>query len=437
MSARPFPNMKPVKAPWLDAIPEHWEERRLRFLASVSNSNVDKKSYEDQETVRLCNYTDVYYNEEITTPDEFMIATASHDEIKEFELRKGDVIITKDSEDPTDIGIPAYVKEDMPGVVCGYHLSVLRTDNPTTSEYIHYSIMSHINRAHFYVNTPGVTRFGLNQNTIKNTLVFLPPLFEQDAIVKWIKRETARIDGLVQKKARFISLLNEKEKSKISHLVRVGLDPDAKLIDTGINWRGKVPAHWTRGRMKNHFRLQKRLGYENLTVLSVYREYGVIEKSSRDDNINKTPEDLSKYQLVNANDLVINKMKAWQGSMGVAGMRGITSPDYVVMEPVGDHDPRYVHHYLRARPMPWVYRLISNGIRTDQWRLEPEKFLTLPVFLPPLEEQRAIADEIDWELDRIRTLITKTERSIALLKEKRAALITAAVTGKIDLRSAA
>ena len=82
MSARPFPNMKPVKAPWLDAIPEHWEERRLRFLASVSNSNVDKKSYEDQETVRLCNYTDVYYNEEITTPDEFMIATASHDEIK-------------------------------------------------------------------------------------------------------------------------------------------------------------------------------------------------------------------------------------------------------------------------------------------------------------------------------------------------------------------
>lgn len=265
----------------------------------------------------------------------------------------------------------------------------------------------------------------------------LPPIDEQATIATYLDRETARIDGLIEKKARFITLLKEKEKAKISHLVRVGLDRDAEMIDAGVEWRGKVPAHWRRGRMKNHFRPQKRQGYETLTVLSVYREYGVIEKASRDDNINKTPEDLSSYQLVNPNDLVINKMKAWQGSMGIAGMQGITSPDYVVMEPVGEHDPRYMHHYLRARPMPWVYRLISNGIRTDQWRLEPEKFLVLPIFLPPLEEQRAIADEIDRELDRIRNLIAKTEQSIALLREKRAALITAAVTGKIDVRSAA
>ena len=78
--------------------------------------------------------------------------------------------------------------------------------------------------------------------------------------------------------------------------------------------------------MKDHFRQEKRQGYEDLTVLSVYREFGVIEKSSRDDNINKTPEDLTKYQLVNPNDLVINKMKAWQGSMGIAPMKGITRP---------------------------------------------------------------------------------------------------------------
>jgi len=87
--------------------------------------------------------------------------------------------------------------------------------------------------------------------------------------------------------------------------------------------------------------------------------------------------------------------------------------------------------------MPWVYRLISNGIRTDQWRMEPEKFLGLPVFMPPIEEQRRIADRIDVELERIRGLITLTERSIGLLREKRAALITAAVTGKIDVRAAA
>jgi len=280
-------------------------------------------------------------------------------------------------------------------------------------------------------------RRAIGWDEIKQIPVALPPLEEQTAIAKYLDRETARIDGLIEKKTRFIALLNDKEKAAISRLVRVGIDPKVPMTDSGVEWRGPVPTHWIRGRMKNHFKQVKRQGFEDLTVLSVYREFGVIEKSSRTDNINKTPEDLSKYQLVEPNDLAINKMKAWQGSMGVSSYRGITSPDYVVMKPVVEHDPRYMHHYLRAHPMPWVYRLISNGIRTDQWRMEPEKFLELPIFLPPMDEQRQIADRIDFELERIRGLIEKSERSIVLLREKRAALITAAVTGKIDVRRAA
>ena len=283
----------------------------------------------------------------------------------------------------------------------------------------------------------GATVDSLNIEILRNTVIPLPSPEVQRTIVSFLDRETGRIDGLIEKKTRFIALLKEKEKAAISRLVRRGLDRNAPSIDSGMDWRGRVPAHWVRGRMKDHFRQEKRQGYGDLSVLSVYREFGVIEKSSRDDNINKTPEDLSKYQLVNPKDLVINKMKAWQGSMGIARMKGITSPDYVVMRPIGEHDPRYMHHYLRAQPMPWVYRLISYGIRTDQWRMEPEAFLGLPVFLPPLEEQQRIADRIDVELERIRGLIALTERSIDLLREKRAALITAAVTGKIDVRHAA
>ena len=278
---------------------------------------------------------------------------------------------------------------------------------------------------------------GIAAEVVNNLRIPVPSVETQRLIARFLDRETGRIDGLIEKKARFIALLKEKEKAAISRLVRRGLDRNAPTIDSGVDWRGRGPAHWVRGRMKDHFRQEKRQGYEDLTVLSVYREFGVIEKSSRDDNINKTPENLSKYQLVNPNDLVINKMKAWQGSMGIAPMRGITSPDYVVMRPIGEHDPRYMHHYLRAQPMPWVYRLISNGIRTDQWRMEPEKFLGLPVYMPPIEEQRLIAERIDVELERIRGLISLTESSIDLLREKRAALITSAVTGKIDVRAAA
>ncbi|GAB2209082.1 hypothetical protein ROS1_59000 [Roseibium sp. ROS1] len=255
----------------------------------------------------------------------------------------------------------------------------------------------------------------------------------QKTIAKFLDHETARIDELIEKKQRLVEVLPEKEKGEISRLVLRGANPSAPLRDTGIFWRGDVPEHWTESRLKAHFRIQKRQGFDDLTVLSVYREYGVIEKSSRDDNINKTPEDLSKYQLVEPGDLVINKMKSWQGSLGVSTFKGITSPDYVVMTPFGDHHPQYMHHLLRAVPMPTVYHLISNGIRIDQWRMEPDRFLSLPVFLPPMGEQKQIAQRVEEELERLRNVAHAINKSISRLREYRAALITAAVTGQIDV----
>jgi type I restriction enzyme S subunit len=169
-------------------------------------------------------------------------------------------------------------------------------------------------------------------------------------------------------------------------------------------------------------------------VLSVYRDYGVIIKASRDDNINKTPEDLSLYQLVNPGDLVVNKMKAWQGSLGISAVRGITSPDYMVFDPVVPQFPRFMHHYLRAQPMPSVYRSMSNGIRPDQWRMEPEKFRDIIVWLPNYDEQVAISAYIDRETGVIDKLIELTALSMERLREHRAALITASVTGQIDVR---
>jgi len=264
------------------------------------------------------------------------------------------------------------------------------------------------------------------------------PLFDLDTqrqIADFLDRETARIDLLINKKLRLVALLPEKEKNEISRLVLRGDDPSMPFVASETFWRGKVPAHWNESRLKAQFRIRKRQGFDDLEVLSVYREYGVIEKSSRDDNINKTPEDLSKYQLVEPGDLVVNKMKAWQGSLGISTFVGITSPDYVVMTPCGEHYAQYMHHLLRAVPMPTIYHLISNGIRTDQWRLEPDRFLSLPVFLPPMDEQREIAQKIDEELARLRNVAEAIVTSIDRLKEYRSALITAAVTGRIDVQT--
>ncbi|MCC6766600.1 MAG: restriction endonuclease subunit S, partial [Deltaproteobacteria bacterium] len=242
----------------------------------------------------------------------------------------------------------------------------------------------------------------------------------------------------VAKKERLIELLQEKRTALITRAVTKGLDPTVPMKDSGVEWLGEIPAHWEVKKVKRLFRqANKRQGHPEMTVLSVYREFGVIEKSSRDDNFNRTPEDLDVYQLVAPGDLVINKMKAWQGSLGVSSLSGITSPDYIVYAPMHEEHERFLHHFLRNKRLTSVYLAMSNGIRPSQWRLEPERFADLSVFLPPLEEQESVVATLDTEATRIDALITKLRDAIDRLKELRTALISAAVTGKIDLRAEA
>jgi Restriction endonuclease S subunits len=262
-----------------------------------------------------------------------------------------------------------------------------------------------------------------------------PPSLERTQIAAFLDHETARIDRLIEKQQRLIELLKEKRQAVISHAVTKGLDPNVPMKDSDVEWLGQVPEHWLETKPRWLFIQAKRQGFPSLEVLSVYREYGVIVKSTRDDNNNKTPDNLNSYQLVNASDLVVNKMKAWQGSLGVSEHEGITSPDYIVYSAKHDESDQFLHYLLRSSSMPNIYRSISNGIRPSQWRLEPEKFEQLPLFLPPKDEQEAIVAFIKAQLLRIERISSKCTGAISLMQERRTALISAAVTGKIDVRN--
>jgi type I restriction enzyme S subunit len=123
-----YPAYKPSGMDWVGDIPEHWQVHRLKHIASVQFSSVDKHSIDGEEPVRLCNYVEVYYNDFIKEGLEFMSATATRSEAARFQLRHGDVLVTKDSEAWDDIAVPAYVAEQLDGVLCGYHLAHIRTD---------------------------------------------------------------------------------------------------------------------------------------------------------------------------------------------------------------------------------------------------------------------------------------------------------------------
>lgn len=278
------------------------------------------------------------------------------------------------------------------------------------------------------------TQLNLNTDTIGSIRIALPPPDELERVEAFLENETAKIDALVDEQRRLMELLKEKRQAVISHAVTKGLNPHTPMKPSGIEWLGEVPEHWRATRLRFLFKQEKRQNQVEKPVLSVYRDYGVILKDSRDDNLNKTPDDLSAYQLVNREDLVVNKMKAWQGSLGISEWEGITSPDYIVFTPQhSDYSP-FLHLLLRSHRMVSVYRSISNGIRPAQWRLEPDRFLDLSVFLPPRAEQVGIISHLREFTSQSDALVADAERSIGLLHERRTALISAAVTGQIDVR---
>jgi type I restriction enzyme, S subunit len=170
----------------------------------------------------------------------------------------------------------------------------------------------------------------------------------------------------------------------------------------------------------------------NLQVLSVYRDYGIIPKGSRSDNFNKTPEDITRYQEVRVGDLVVNKMKAWQGSAGISAHHGIVSPDYLVCSVDTSVNSRFMHHLLRSAPLAAAFGARSKGIRPAQWRLYWEDLAEIPINLPVLDEQRRIADFLDVETARIDGLQRARDRQIEVLNELVASKISALVPTRED-----
>ena len=201
------------------------------------------------------------------------------------------------------------------------------------------------------------------------------------------------------------------------------------MKDSGIEWIGEIPKGWEVCFIKQILRNKSIKGFPNEEVLSLYRDYGIVPKSSRDDNHNVTSDDTNGYKLVEVGDFVINKMKAWQGSMALSNYRGIISPAYYICTFVNDNaHKRYIHYLLRNETYKAEYLRLSTGLRVGQWDLNINDFLCIKTLLPPMEEQHRIATFLDEKCKDIDTLITLQEEMIAELQVYKQSVISEAVT---------
>lgn len=411
---------KPSGIKWVGDVPEHWEVHRLKHIASVQFSSVDKHTKEGEESVRLCNYVDVYYNDFIREGIEFMAATATRSEIERFQLRHGDVLITKDSEAWDDIAVPAYVAEELNSVLCGYHLAHIRPDlRKVLGEYLFRAFRSRGVNDQFRVAANGITRFGLGKYWLDNGLFPVPPLDEQKAIAAFLDRETARIDALIEKKQRQIELLQEKRSALISHAITKGLDPNAPMKDSGIDWLGKVPKHWEVKQLKRAVMFQR--GHDLPQQDRLPGEVPLVTSAG-----------VSAWH----NEAAAKGPGIVTGRYGTIGHFHLVEHDYwplnttLYSTTVHGNNTRFVWYMLHLLTPVFMVEAGKSAVPgVDRNDLHP-----IPVCVPPVTEQADIVRELDRETAQIDQLAARVEGSIKMLQEHRTALIAAAVTGKIDVR---
>jgi type I restriction enzyme S subunit len=201
-----------------------------------------------------------------------------------------------------------------------------------------------------------------------------------------------------------------------------------------LTFIGDIPTHWDTVRCDHLFEVKNVTNTVGEINLSVYRDYGVIKRDSREDNHNRVSEDTSNYKFVEPGDFVFNKMKCWQGSLGISEYRGIVSPAYTVCKPKRLLHGQYFHYLLRSWSCIQEFNRLSYGVRIGQWELRFEDFKDIVVPYPSMLEQTQITNFLDQKTGQTDELISTEQRKIELLKEYRQSLISEAVTGKIDVR---
>ncbi len=415
--------MKDSGISWVGEIPKEWTIMPLYcFYSERKNKNI----FGAENNLLSLSYGNVI-RKDINTSEGLLPSNYNGYNIVEA----GDIIIR-----PTDLqndkrSLRTGLSKER-GIITSAYIA-LKPKNGINSRFYHYLLHTYDILKVFYNMGNGV-RQGLNYDEFAKLMVYSPSDTEQQRIAEFLDRECGKIDGLKADIQAQIDTLEQYKRSIITEAVTHGLNPSAPMKDSGAGWMPLIPLHWKADKLKFHLRQRGIKNQIDKQVLSLYREYGIVPKDSRDDNHNVTSEDVSDYRYVRVGDFVVNKMKAWQGSVAVSNYEGIVSPAYFVYEFLDDLiNKRYFHYLMRNKTYATEFRRLSGGIREGQWDLPSEALNNTIILLPPLDEQQEIADYLDNKCAEIEQIIADKKSQIETLDGYKKSLIFEYVTGKKEI----
>lgn len=448
MTVLAYPGYKPSKVEWLAHIPQHWDLARIKettyLKGRVGWKGLTSDEFLDSGYAHLVTGTD-FRSKFIDWSDCYCVDRERYQDDPFIQLQNGDLLITKDG----TIGKLAIVSEMRQPACLNSGIFLIRPLHSYTTEYM-YWVLSSPEFAHFCdLVSYGSTIQHLYQKVFENFAFPLPPLPEQTAIAAFLDRETRKIDSLVEEQKRLIELLKEKRQAVISHAVTKGLNPDVPMKDPGIEWLGHVPEHWTVGRLKHFASIRGRIGFRGYTVDDLVGEgEGALALGGANLLVDgklslEKPTYLSWTKFQESPEIKVEKGDLLIGQRGTCGRVVLVDRD---IGPATINPSLVLLKNLKALSNFSCYFLNGDLIqrtfdsylsKTAIPMLSQEQIGNVPFVLPPLEEQSKIVKFLDREAEQIDALVSQAEAAARLLNERRSALISAAVTGKIDVRGLA
>lgn len=406
---------------WVDEIPAHWETHKMKYLFHERS----EKGYPDEPLLVASQNMgvvpkNVYGNRTVEAQKDLHLLKL---------VRVGDFVISLRS---FQGGLEyAYYQ----GIISPAY-TVLTPHEPITAGYFRYLAKSKLFIGLLTLCVTGI-REGQNidYEKLRNHLLPVPPHEEQDQIVRYLDWQVSKINRLIAAKRKQIALLHEQHKRRISEAVLHGNDDDCCQKDSGVEWIGMIPEHWSVIRCKYVFteRDERSIAGEE-EHLSMSQKYGLVPDSKLDER-RMLSESYVGGKVCYKNDLVLNRLKAHLGVFALSPQKGVISPDYTVLVPNAERIlPTYGEAVLKSDLCRRELRIRVRGIIEGFWRLYTDDFNTIVIPLPTLKEQRQIMEYIGALDEKFTVLKQNLEKEIVVLQDLRTRLISDVVTGQVDVR---
>jgi type I restriction enzyme S subunit len=415
---------------WLGEVPSHWSVTRLKNVSQLNPESLR----EDTEPSREILYVDIgsVDGRGFIASKEFMRFENAPSRARRL-VRAGDVIV---STVRTYLRAIASIADPDPALVVSTGFAVVRPRPAVDATFAAYALRAPYFVERIVAHSSGVSFPAINESEMSTFAVALPPIEEQREIVSFLNRELAKVDALVAKKERLIELLEEKRSALVTRAVTKGLDPNVPMKYSGAAWLGRIPVSWGLVPSTWLFHESKERALEDDQQLSATQKYGVIPQAEFERlegrQVVHAYMHLDQRKHVEIDDFVMS-MRSFQGGLERVRARGCVRSSYVVLKPSGEVDVSFFSYLFKSDAYIQALRATSNFIRDGQ-DLNFMNFRSVRLPLLSLTEQKAIAEFLEGEVRLLDETIRNAVRVIDYLNELRTALISAAVTGKIDVR---